>query len=63
VVVVGHSLDGLIAAQFARQYPARVAVVVLLDATAPSDGGAIQSMILGTVPRTAYVLFSGMELG
>jgi pimeloyl-ACP methyl ester carboxylesterase len=45
VVVVGHSLGGLIAAQFAHQYPGRVAAVVLLDASAPSVGGAIESMI------------------
>jgi len=43
--VVGHSLGGLIAAQFAHQYPGRVAAVVLLDASAPSVGSAIESMI------------------
>ena len=45
VVVVGHSVGGLIAAQFAHQYPQRVAAVVLLDASAPSVGGAIESLI------------------
>jgi pimeloyl-ACP methyl ester carboxylesterase len=45
VIVVGHSLGGLIAAQFAHQYPQRVAAVVLLDASAPSVGAAIESLI------------------
>ncbi|MDT7552629.1 MAG: hypothetical protein QOI16_1165 [Pseudonocardiales bacterium] len=44
-IVVGHSLGGLIAAQFAHQYPLRVAAVVLLDASAPSVGSAIESLI------------------
>jgi pimeloyl-ACP methyl ester carboxylesterase len=34
-VLVGHSYGGLLAANFARRYPARTAAVVLLDATPP----------------------------
>lgn len=45
VIVVGHSLGGLIAANFAHQYPNRVAGVVLLDATAPSVPAAINALI------------------
>jgi len=45
VVVVGHSLGGLIAATFAHRYPNRVAGVVLMDATAPSVAGAIDTLI------------------
>jgi pimeloyl-ACP methyl ester carboxylesterase len=45
IVVVGHSLGGLIAATYAHQYPNRVAGVVLMDATAPSVAGAIVSLI------------------
>lgn len=36
-VLVGHSFGGLVAQLFARQHPAEVAGVVLLDATAPQD--------------------------
>lgn len=45
VVVVGHSLGGLLAAQFTHQYPKRVAGLVLLDATAPSVGPALEALI------------------
>jgi pimeloyl-ACP methyl ester carboxylesterase len=48
VVVVGHSLGGLIAATFAHQYPTQVAGVVLLDATAPSVSTAIAKLIPAT---------------
>ena len=34
-VLVGHSYGGLLAANYARRYPARTAAVVLLDATPP----------------------------
>ncbi len=57
VVVVGHSLGGLIAAQFAHQYSARVAALVLLDATAPSVGGAIDSLI----PASATGILAGVR--
>lgn len=45
VVVVGHSLGGLVAAQFAHQYSGRAAAVVLLDATAPSVVHGIEALI------------------
>jgi pimeloyl-ACP methyl ester carboxylesterase len=48
VVVVGHSLGGLVAAQFTHQYPKRVAGLVLLDATAPSVGPALEALIPAT---------------
>ena len=34
-IVVGHSYGGLLAANFARRYPDRIAAVVLLDASPP----------------------------
>lgn len=37
VVLVGHSLGGLYAQYFARNYPKRVAGVVLLDASSPFE--------------------------
>ncbi|GAB4209748.1 MAG: alpha/beta hydrolase [Roseiflexaceae bacterium] len=40
-VLVGHSFGGLIANLFARTFPAEVAGVVLLDATAPEDVAAM----------------------
>ncbi|MFH1265872.1 MAG: alpha/beta hydrolase [Planctomycetota bacterium] len=36
-VLVGHSLGGLIVNLFARRFPADVAAVVMLEATAPED--------------------------
>jgi pimeloyl-ACP methyl ester carboxylesterase len=36
-VIVGHSFGGLLAANFARRYPERVAALVLLDATPPDQ--------------------------
>jgi pimeloyl-ACP methyl ester carboxylesterase len=57
VVVVGHSLGGLVAATFAHQYPSRVAGVVLLDATAPSVVGSIDALI----PATATGIAAGVR--
>jgi pimeloyl-ACP methyl ester carboxylesterase len=57
VVVVGHSLGGLIAATFAHRYPQRVAGVVLLDATAPSVVGSIDALI----PATATGVAAGVR--
>jgi hypothetical protein len=57
VVVVGHSLGGLVAATFAHQFPARVAGVVLLDATAPSVVGSIDALI----PATATGIAAGVR--
>lgn len=57
VVVVGHSLGGLIAATFAHRYPQRVAGVVLLDATAPSVVGSIDALI----PATATGIAAGVR--
>ena len=45
IVIVGHSLGGLIAANYAHTFPHRVAGVVLLDATAPSVGPALLRLI------------------
>ena len=45
VVVVGHSLGGLVAGQFAHEHQERVAALVLLDATPPSVGPAIEELI------------------
>lgn len=42
-VLVAHSLGGLIANLFARQYPDQVAGVVMLDATAPEDPAAMEA--------------------
>jgi pimeloyl-ACP methyl ester carboxylesterase len=36
-ILVGHSLGGLIANYYARAYPAEIASVVLVEATAPED--------------------------
>lgn len=36
-VIVGHSYGGLLAANFARRYPSKVAALVLLDATPPDQ--------------------------
>jgi pimeloyl-ACP methyl ester carboxylesterase len=57
VVVVGHSLGGLIAATFAHLYPQRVAGVVLLDATEPSVVGSIDALI----PETATGIAAGVR--
>ena len=53
VVLVGHSLGGLVATEFAHQYLPRVAALVLLDASAPSVGGAIESLIPATATGAA----------
>lgn len=53
VVLVGHSLGGLIATEFAHQYLPRLAALVLLDASAPSVGGAIESLIPATATGAA----------
>jgi pimeloyl-ACP methyl ester carboxylesterase len=42
-VLVGHSFGGLVAHLFARQHPAEVAGVVLLEATAPEDLTALKA--------------------
>lgn len=53
VVVVGHSLGGLVAAQFAHDHQERVAGLVLLDATPPSVGRAIEELIPATATGIA----------
>jgi len=40
-VLVGHSFGGLIANLFARCHPEEVAAIVMLEATAPEDVGAL----------------------
>jgi pimeloyl-ACP methyl ester carboxylesterase len=50
--VVGHSLGGAVALQFACNYPARVARLVLVDAVAGYDGkGRAPSPVAGEVLR------------
>jgi len=50
--VVGHSLGGAVALQFACSYPARVARLVLVDAVAGYDGkGRTPSPVAGEVLR------------
>lgn len=49
VVLVGHSLGGLIAAEYAHAYPRQAHAVVLLDATPPS----VVQGILKLIPASA----------
>lgn len=49
VLLVGHSLGGLVAAQFAQQYQDRTTGLLLLDATPPSMVNAVLQLI----PETA----------
>lgn len=53
VVLVGHSLGGLVATEFSHRYLPRVAALVLLDASAPSVGGAIETLIPSTATGAA----------
>ena len=50
-LLVGHSLGGLHANLFARQHPAEVCGIVLLDATAPDDIALMKSS-KGALART-----------
>ncbi len=55
-IVVGHSYGGLLAANFARRYPERIAAVVLLDASPPDAfvyAPAYGSAALGELARQA----------
>ncbi|MEV0785448.1 alpha/beta fold hydrolase [Streptomyces sp. NPDC050423] len=45
VVLVGHSLGGLVAARYAPDHQDRVKGLVLLDATSPTTSGDIQKVI------------------
>jgi len=54
-VLVGHSFGGLIANLFARCHPDEVAAVVMLEATAPDDVGALAAH-LGAVQRLVMQL-------
>ncbi|QHC02159.1 alpha/beta fold hydrolase [Epidermidibacterium keratini] len=53
VLLVGHSLGGLVAAQFAQQYQDRTAGLLLLDATPPSMVQAILTLIPDTATDIA----------
>ena len=65
-VLVAHSLGGLIANLFARQYPDEVAGVVMLDATAPEDAAAMDAhkgAIARLVEKVSGSLFGRDPMG
>ena len=56
VVLVGHSMGGLIAGRFAPQHPDQVAGMVLLDATSPTAVADLENRIPENAPEASAAL-------